>query len=72
MTEQMPALQVGLCAACHWMQKMESDRGSLFYLCQRSVTDPAFPKYPRLPVLRCHGYDPLNEESGKSSQNPKP
>jgi len=43
------------------MRNMESDRGSVFYLCQRSATNPAFPKYPRLPVLHCRGYEP--EES---------
>jgi hypothetical protein len=36
---------------------MRSDRGSVFYLCERSLTDPAYPKYPRLPVLECAGYD---------------
>jgi hypothetical protein len=33
-------------------------RGSRFSLCERSKTDPAFPKYPRLPVTSCHGYEP--------------
>jgi hypothetical protein len=35
---------------------MESDRGSVFYLCELSKVDPRFPKYPRLPVLSCPGY----------------
>jgi hypothetical protein len=26
-------------------------------LCGRSATDPRFPKYPRLPVVRCAGYE---------------
>jgi hypothetical protein len=34
-----------------------SDRGSVFYLCQLSKVDPSFPKYPRLPVLACAGYE---------------
>lgn len=29
---------------------------SSFVLCQKSETDPAYPKYPRLPVLECPGY----------------
>jgi hypothetical protein len=49
---------VGLCASCCFMRRIESDRGSTFYLCQRSATDASFPKYPRLPVLQCAGYDP--------------
>jgi len=56
MTEQP---RVGLCATCLHMRQMESDRGSLFYLCQLSASDPAFPKYPRLPVLQCRGYERL-------------
>jgi hypothetical protein len=36
---------------------VESDRGSIFYLCRLSFSDPEFPKYPRLPVLRCAGYE---------------
>jgi len=40
------------------MRKLQSDRGSIFFMCQRSAADPDFPKYPRLPVLRCAGYEP--------------
>ena len=32
---------------------------STFYLCERSLTDPEYRKYPPLPVLRCPGYEPL-------------
>src|SRR5260370_32472363 len=34
-----------------------SDRGSIFYLCRLSAHDPRFPKFPRLPVLQCAGYE---------------
>jgi len=47
------------------MQIMKSDRGSTFYMCQLSLTDPAFPKYPRLPVLRCAGYEERKKEEKK-------
>jgi hypothetical protein len=60
-SEQKKAIQqvgVGLCADCRFMRLIESDRGSTFYLCERSATDAKFPKYPRLPVLRCVGYEP--------------
>jgi hypothetical protein len=33
-------------------------RGSEFILCALSRTDDRFPRYPRLPVLRCDGYRP--------------
>jgi hypothetical protein len=48
--------RVGLCVQCRFAHVVESERASIFYLCERSRTDPAFPKYPRLPVLRCAGY----------------
>jgi hypothetical protein len=50
--------RVGLCFQCRYAQVIESERGSRFYLCERSRTDPAFPKYPRLPVVQCAGYVP--------------
>jgi hypothetical protein len=46
----------GLCADCRNARKLGSDRGSIFYLCEHSKVDPAFPKYPRLPVLQCSAY----------------
>jgi hypothetical protein len=36
---------------------VKTTRGSAFSLCERSRTDPAFPRYPRLPVTRCRGYE---------------
>jgi hypothetical protein len=46
----------GLCASCKNSRRIESQRGSEFWLCQLSATDPRFAKYPRLPVLSCPGY----------------
>lgn len=48
----------GLCDTCLHSHIIRSDRGSIFYRCDRALTDPAFPKYPRLPVLVCRGYEP--------------
>lgn len=56
---------IGLCADCLHMRHIKSDRGSLFYLCQLSATDEKFPKYPRLPVLRCSGYRPAAPTADK-------
>jgi len=47
----------GLCADCRHAQRIESSKGSLFLLCTLSKIDLRFPKYPRLPVLTCSGYD---------------
>ncbi|MEO8437461.1 MAG: hypothetical protein ABI562_03315 [Chloroflexota bacterium] len=51
-------LDPGLCGACRHSQVIETRRGSVFRLCRRSLTDPAFPRYPQLPVLRCAGFEP--------------
>jgi hypothetical protein len=48
---------VGLCATCRHAAVIVSDRGSRFYRCERSKTDPRFPRYPALPVVNCIGYD---------------
>jgi hypothetical protein len=48
--------RAGLCADCVNSRRIESDRGSMFFLCELSNADPRFPKYPRLPVLACSGY----------------
>jgi len=61
-----PSLRVGLCETCKFMRRIESDRGSIFYMCQRSLTDASFPKYPRLPVSQCRGYDPIDEDQFKA------
>src|SRR6185437_9511276 len=39
------------------MRLIKSDRGTEFYFWKRSATDLIFPKYPRLPVVRCSGYE---------------
>lgn len=48
--------EAGLCTDCLHARRIESARGSVFFLCQLAVSDPQFPKYPRLPVLSCSGY----------------
>ena len=47
----------GLCDRCVHQQLVRNTRGSTFSLCGRSKTDPSFPKYPRLPVTECRGYE---------------
>jgi hypothetical protein len=46
---------VGLCASCEFRRTVAGAR-STFYLCELSFTDPQFPRYPPLPVVRCGGY----------------
>ncbi len=64
-TREKPASGIGLCANCEFMRRIESDRGSVFYQCQLSATNPKFPKYPRLPVLQCTGFQPAHSNLPK-------
>lgn len=48
----------GLCDRCLHQKLVPNTRGSVFSLCERSRTDPAYPRYPRLPVLSCPGFEP--------------
>lgn len=50
---------VGLCAECAYSRTIVSAKGSQFTLCDYSRVDAQFPKYPRLPVLQCAGYEPI-------------
>jgi hypothetical protein len=45
----------GLCASCVHAALVRGAR-SVFWMCRLSATDPSFDRYPRLPVLRCRGY----------------
>ncbi len=47
----------GLCNACAHQRLVPNTRGSTFSLCERSKTDPRFPKYPRIPVAACPGFE---------------
>ena len=46
----------GLCDSCRHQRLVRTGRGSVFTMCLKSREDPAFPKYPRVPVEQCAGY----------------
>jgi hypothetical protein len=50
--------QRGLCDTCAHQRVVKNTRGSRFSLCERSRTDAAYARYPRLPVLVCAGHEP--------------
>jgi len=52
-----PPPRAGLCATCRRAEIVASKRSS-FLRCRRSDSDPAYPRYPALPVLVCAGYEP--------------
>ena len=55
---QAPDGRAGLCGSCAHVQIITNARGSRFYLCRLSFTDPRFTRYPSIPVVACPGYDP--------------
>jgi hypothetical protein len=58
-TESGPLPPAGLCNVCVHQQIVRTTRGSVFSLCRRSRDEPErFPRYPRLPVTGCPGYEP--------------
>ena len=57
-----------LCETCASMREVVTPKGSRFLLCQLSRTDPAYPKYPPQPVLRCDGYRPIEEIEQDTTQ----
>jgi len=50
-------MSIGLCENCRHAQIVQNSRGGTFYLCRRANEDASFPKYPRLPLLSCRGYE---------------
>jgi len=50
----------GLCARCRHAHRIDTRRGSVFFLCSLAETDPLFVRYPRLPVLECEGFEPAS------------
>jgi hypothetical protein len=48
--------RIGLCWNCEYARHVEGKESTVYFLCERSLTDSTFPKYPRLPILRCSGY----------------
>jgi hypothetical protein len=64
----MPRLDAGLCDGCRHQRIVKNTRGSRFSLCERSKLDPDYPRYPRLPVLECAGYEPRGAAAGEDQQ----
>ncbi|MET0791871.1 MAG: hypothetical protein ABW061_10155 [Polyangiaceae bacterium] len=54
------AARVGLCATCRHARRIRSAKGSEFWLCEKSKSDPRFGKYPALPVRACLGFSPAD------------
>jgi hypothetical protein len=46
----------GLCLGCRHGLLNETRRGTAYLRCGLASTDESLPRYPSLPVLRCHGF----------------
>jgi hypothetical protein len=47
----------GLCPDCRHVRAIHSERGSTFWLCERSRGEPIYPKYPPQPRVSCPGFE---------------
>lgn len=61
----MPA--AGLCDSCAHQRVIRNTRGSSFSLCERSRVDPDYPRYPRLPVVECAGWESREQGGAEPS-----
>jgi hypothetical protein len=63
----------GLCGGCRHARLNQTRRGPVYLRCLLAGTDEAYPRYPRLPVLRCAGYQPATESGAESgAEQPRP
>jgi hypothetical protein len=63
-------VNAGLCDACRHQRVVRNTRGSSFSLCERSKTEPErYPRYPRIPVTACDGYEPEPEAARRASSS---
>lgn len=47
----------GLCPDCRFVRAIQSARGSTFWLCELSKSEPAYPRYPAQPRVHCAGFE---------------
>lgn len=59
-----PTVHAGLCGQCVWRRQV-AGAASTFIMCTRGLTDPAYAKYPVLPVRACRGFEPQAAPDGR-------
>jgi len=55
----------GLCARCLHSKTVRGAR-SEFWMCERARLDPRFPRYPRLPVMSCVGFEAARDPESRA------
>jgi propionyl-CoA synthetase len=53
--------EAGLCRTCQHPLLNETRRGTVYLRCSRATWDQRLPRYPRLPVSQCAGYEPASD-----------
>jgi hypothetical protein len=53
----------GLCEACRHAKLNETRRGTVYLRCLRAAWDTSLPRYPRLPVTQCAGFERRDGEA---------
>lgn len=53
---QLSTPPLGLCASCAHGRRLRAVR-AVYLRCARSDADASFPRYPRLPVVACRGWE---------------
>jgi hypothetical protein len=61
--QRPPVVPPGLCGGCRYSRRVETRHGSVFRRCLRADAEPAYPRYPVLPMLSCAGFDRVDEGS---------
>jgi hypothetical protein len=59
----------GLCDRCRHARRVDSPRAS-YLRCGRSDGDPAFPRYPHLPVVACAGFEGRSPAARRDGVDP--
>ena len=49
--------EAGLCGGCQHAKLNETRRGPVYLRCTRAEWDSRLPRYPRLPVSQCAGFE---------------
>jgi hypothetical protein len=61
----------GLCETCRHAKLNETRKGTAYLRCTRATWDDRLPRYPRLPVSECPGYErPGRDDAGCDSYSP--
>ena len=61
--------QISLCESCKNMREVRTTR-SRFLLCELSLLNEAYPKYPPQPVVQCDGYERKDQPTGQKQAEP--